>query len=116
MVPKSASVSLSSLHRRRYGDIRDWIVPQRLEPVKNNNLQQLYPWNSVSAEQMVLFDIDNGPLGFSESSCEYQDLRHRVGEPSLAMGCIITVELLECDEEGGDEVRGHTRLVVILHI
>jgi len=80
----------------------------------------------------VLFDIENGRLGFAESSCEYQDLQDdfegsedegegmgddcRLGEPSLAKGCISTVDLSECDEEGRDEVRGHTRLVVILHI
>ena len=65
---------------------------------------------------MVLFDVYNARLGFSESSYEYQDLRHWVGDPSLAMGCIRTVDILECDEEGGYEVRGHTRLDVILHI
>ena len=65
---------------------------------------------------MVLFDIENGRLGFVESSCKYQDLHRRVGEPRIAMGCISTVVLSECDEAGGDEVRGHTRLVVILHI
>ena len=48
-----------------------------------------------------MFDIDNGHLGFAEISCEYQDLRRWVGEPSLAMGSISTVKSLECDEEGG---------------
>ena len=65
---------------------------------------------------MVLFVIENGRLGFSESSCEYQDLSCRVGKPSLAMGFISAIDLSECGEEGGDEVRGHTRLFVILHI
>ena len=51
---------------------------------------------------MVLFNIENGRLGFAEISCQYQDLRCRVGEPSLAMGCISTVDISECDEEGGD--------------
>ena len=46
-----------------------------------------------------------GRLGFAERSCEYQDLRHRVGDPSLVMGCISTVDIYECNEEGGDEVR-----------
>ena len=42
---------------------------------------------------MVLFDIENGRLGFSEISCKYQDLRRQVVDPSLAMGCISTVDL-----------------------
>ena len=78
-VPKSALVSLISLHRKRCGNSQDWIVPPRLEPGKNRNLQQLQPRKLVLVDQMVLFDIDNGRLGFSESSCEYQDLRYQVG-------------------------------------
>ena len=75
--------------------------PPPLESGDNSNLRQLYPRKSVSAEKMVMFDIDNGHLGFAEISCEYQDLRRWVGEPSLAMGSISTVKSLECDEEGG---------------
>ena len=92
-VPKSASVSLISLHRRRCGDRRGWIFPLHLEPGENSNLQQLQTRKSVSAEQMVLFDIENGRLGFAESSCGYQDLRHWVGNPSLVKGFISTVDL-----------------------
>ena len=55
--PKSESVSLISLHQRRCGDSRDWIVPSHLEPGENSNLRKLQPRKSVSAEQMVLFDI-----------------------------------------------------------
>ena len=38
----------------------------RLDPGENSNLRQLHPRKSVSTEQMVLFDIENGRLGFSE--------------------------------------------------
>ena len=69
-----------------------------MEPGENSNLRQLQPWKLVSAEHMVLFDIENGRLVFAESSCEYQDLCRQVGKPSLAMGCISTVDLLECDK------------------
>ena len=79
-------------------------------------MHQLHPRKLVLLDQMVLLDIENHQMKFSESSCEYQNLRCRVGDPSLEMGCISTVDLLECDEEVVDEVRGNTHLVVILHI
>ena len=116
MLLKPVLVSLSSLFRSKCGEIQDWIVPPRLYPGENRNLQQLHPRKSVSAEQMVLFDIGNGHLGFFESSYEYQELRCQLGNTSLAMGFISTVDILECDEEGGDKGRGHMRVVVILHI